>query len=157
MLNNTVSVSLESGYVALLSTIIIGAVLLLATVELAASGWSTRFAVLHNEAKAQSVRLAQSCNAAALAQLLIQPLYLGDATSTGGGGICHVYLLQKNYPTAGMLTIKTRAEVNSSVTEITQQYNLYAIHQGDTPAASVSDIFDIDSIHTEIVTWSENY
>jgi hypothetical protein len=123
----------QSGYVALISTIIIGAVLLVMTIEAGQAGWYTRFIVLGAEAKMQSRTLARSCAEQALAKTMTDPTWIGGATTTSSTGSCYIFPLQKNHPTNEALTIRVQAVVRGSYTNMIFVYDMHDIHQSATP------------------------
>ncbi len=123
------------GYIALLSTIIIGAVLLTITVGAGQSGWFTRFAVLGAEAKFQSHTLASGCINQALATVLVNPKWNGNATTTYSYGSCYVYPLQKHYPHPHVVTIKAQGVVRGAITNVVSEFNMADIHIDESPEA----------------------
>ncbi len=125
-------IQLQSGYVALISTIIIGAVLLVMTIEAGQAGWYTRFIVLGTEAKMQSRTLAQSCAEQALAKTVTDPQWSGGATTTSSSGSCYIFPLQKNHPTSEALTLRVQAVVRGSYTNLVLIYNMHDIRQTAT-------------------------
>ena len=131
------------GYIALLSTIIIGAMLITITVGAGRSGWYTRFALLGAEAKMQSHTRATGCVNQALAILLINPRWNGDVTATYSDGTCYVYPLQKNYPQPQLVTIKVRGEVQGAITNLVAEFNMMEINIG-----VISGVVPIVSQHT---------
>lgn len=125
--------NLNDGYVALISSIIIGAVLLTMTASAGKSGWYTRFMVLGAEAKQQSRTLAAACINEALARVMIDPIWNGDATSTNAIGTCYMYPIQKNYPQNNWVTLRVRGEARGAVTNIVSEFNMHEIHLNVVP------------------------
>jgi hypothetical protein len=119
----------QTGYIALVSTIIISAVLLIMTIEAGQSGWYTRLMVLGTEAKVQSRILAEGCSQQALAQIVSDGTWLGDATTSHQIGTCYVFPIQKNYPNSENVTLRIQATVRNSMTNIVTVYNMHDIHQ----------------------------
>lgn len=125
----------KGGYIALLSTVIISAVLLSMTVGAGQSGWYTRFVVLGAEAKLQSKIVASGCIEEALAKLMIDLDWSGDATSTYGVGTCYVYPVQINYPQNQIVTIRVRGEVQGAFTNIISEFEMKDISLTSIPKA----------------------
>jgi hypothetical protein len=130
--------SYQSGFVALLSTIIISAVLLVLTIEVGQAGFYTRFMVLGIEWKEQSRVAAQSCGEQALARVLTDTAWMGGSTTTLSQGVCHTYPIQKNYPSPGLLTIRVSGEVEQRFTNLVQVYQMGNIYLGTTPLSAQS-------------------
>jgi hypothetical protein len=151
--------SRQNGYVALLSTIIIGAVLLVITIEAGQSGWHTRFMVLGRELKMQSRNLAYSCTNQTLSFVLTDTGYVGGATTTSETGNCYVYPTEMNYPTAGHLTIRTQADVQGSITNLVTEYDMNNFHLDSSPLpvsnlgqANTPDIYPVMIRQIEVPT-----
>ena len=117
------------GYVALLSTMIIGAMLLIMTMEAGQLGWHTRYLVLGTEAKEQSRTIAENCTNQAVAHLITDVNWTGSATNTYKFGTCYVWPLQKNYPVREQLTIKVQTVVWGRVTNLVSVYDMGDINQ----------------------------
>ncbi len=117
-----------NGYIALMSTIIIGAVLLVMTMEMSRTGWSTRFLILGTEAKAESLALAHSCADLAVAQIMTDPTYLGDSTTILASGTCYIFPLMPNTPTPNLLTVRVRSIVRQAVTNLERQYDMADVY-----------------------------
>jgi len=126
----------HGGFVALMATIIIGAILLVATVDLGILGAAARFSILGNENKAQSNALAQSCIQQASAQLLIDGSYRGGLTTTVPFGYCYVFPFVVDVPTAGSVTLRVQAVVNQAVTNLVVVKNYNAIHISPLPQSA---------------------
>ena len=123
----------QEGYIALLSTIIIGAVLLTMTIGAGQSGWYTRFMVLGTEAKQQSKTLASGCINHALARVMADTVWHGDATTTSNAGTCYVFPVQKNFPEINHVTIRVRAVVRGAMTNLVSEFNMNDINVNTTP------------------------
>ncbi len=123
------------GYVALMATIIISAILLVMTVEGSLAGWHARFNVLGTEAKEQASSLAQGCADQALSAIVTDPSYTGDATTTNDIGTCYIFPIQFNTPGAGIITLKAQANVRSSYSNLEMQIDMSEIHLDSTPSA----------------------
>jgi hypothetical protein len=135
----------KGGYIALMATIIISLVLLVMTVEEGSSGWYSRFNILGTEAKEQANALAEGCADQALASIVTDPAYFGDATTTTVGGVCHVFPIEFNTPAQGFVTIKTQAEVRDSYANLEMTMNLNEIHLG-TPSPSKGTLVIITQV-----------
>lgn len=139
MLVNRNYTNKESGYVALLSTIIFSAILLVMTIEAGQSGFYTRFMVLGNEAKEQSRILATGCGERAIGLVMADMTWIGDATTTdSAAGSCYVLPLQKNYPSGNQMTVRVRAGTRGSVTNLVLVYDMEEIHQTGAPLSTPS-------------------
>ena len=76
----------SGGYIALMATIIISAILLVLSVEASLAGFHARFNILGTEAKEQAASLAQGCADQALSAIVTDPSYTGNATTTTSAG-----------------------------------------------------------------------
>lgn len=124
----------ESGFIALMSTIIISAVLLIITVSLNLTGFLGRFNIFDSELKEVSLNLAEACGDTALLNLANAVTYLGDVSV--GSDKCTIVSVQGDTPSAGKTTVKTTAmPANSRVVT-----NIEIV---------------IDSISLEVITWKE--
>lgn len=123
----------ESGFVALMATIVIAAVLLVMSVEGSIAGWNARFNVLGTEAKEQAQALAQGCADQALSAIVTDPSYDGDATTTTAVGTCHVFPIEFNVPIEGVVTIRTQAVVRDSYANLEMQMDMSEIHIDSIP------------------------
>lgn len=121
------------GYVALMATIIISAVLLILSVEGSEIGARARFDILGTEAKEQSLALGEACKDQALATLLSDPSYIGNATTTSPIGTCYTFPILLNTPTAGVITIKIQSRVRNSFSNLEFQITTNNIHLSTTP------------------------
>ena len=106
------------GYVALMATIIIGAMLLVATVDVGMLGAAARFSILGTESKAQAHAMVRGCVDYAAAQLLSDTTYRGGATTTLPFGTCFVFPFAVDVPSTGLVTFKVQANVNQAVTNL---------------------------------------
>ncbi len=122
--------SSQGGYIALMATVIISMILLVMAVQEGSSGWYSRFAILGTEAKEQANSLAEGCADQALAAIVTNPNYGGDATTTTAGGTCHVFPIQFNTPVSGFVTVKTQAAVRGSYANLEITMNMAEIHLG---------------------------
>lgn len=147
----------DSGYVALLSTIIISAILLVMTIEAGQSGFYTRFMVLGSEAKEQSRLLATSCSAQALGMVLADMEWTGAATTTEvTAGSCYVFPVQKNYPASNQMTLRVQSVVRNSVTNLVLVYDMGEILQSGMPAPPLGSAPLIPSVVIpQLKSWQE--
>ena len=90
----------ESGYIALMSVIIISLILLAFTAVLSMSGYFSRFNALAGEYKRVSLGLAESCVNVALLKIAQNPNYTGDETVPVGTNNCNIKLVSYN-PASG--------------------------------------------------------
>ncbi len=131
-------VSGQSGYIALMATIIISLILLVMTVEEGSSGWYARFNILGTEAKEQANSLAEGCSEQAIAKLLTDPTYNGNSTTTYPYGVCYTFPIELNTPSSGLLTIKTQSVVRNSYTNLKVTASMNNILYGNTGTISPS-------------------
>lgn len=141
----------QGGYVALMAIIVIGAILLVVTVDVSMLGAVARFTILGHEAKEQATALAYGCVGQAAAQLVIDPTFRGGSTSTTelAFSSCYVFPFQVDVPTAGLVTFRVQANVRQSVTNLVVVKKYNNIHVMPVPKlttalspapASVADI-----------------
>jgi hypothetical protein len=146
----------ESGYVALLSTIIIGAVLLVMTIELGQSGWYTRFMVLGSEAKEQSRTLATGCSNQALGMVMANMKWAGNSTTTDTeSGTCYVFPVQKNFPTPDTMTLRVQSNVSGAVTNLVLVYDMGEIHQAGAPLPHTVSPPATPTVVPVLLSWQE--
>lgn len=143
-----------SGYIALMATVIIGAVLLVMTAEMSQTGWSTRFLILGTEAKAESLALAHSCTDLAVAKIMTDPTYLGNSTSTLASGTCYIFPLLIDTPTPDILTVRVRGVVRQAVTNLEQQYDMADVYLPEV-ALPVSLSPVTNNLTVTPTTWQE--
>jgi hypothetical protein len=121
------------GYVALMATIIISAVLLILSVGGSEVGARARFDILGTEAKEQSLALGEACKDQTLATLLSDPSYMGNATTTSPVGTCYIFPILLNTPTTGVVTLKIQSRVRNSFSNLEYEIALNNIHLDTTP------------------------
>lgn len=116
----------QSGFVALMTVILIGAILLILIFTLGVSSFFSRYSVLDMENKRASLSLAEGCVNAALLKIAQNPAYApaatGECVSEGGtcGGsgpqrTCKVCSVSYS---GSIATIVTRASFNHTYTNI---------------------------------------
>jgi hypothetical protein len=107
------------GFIALMSVIIIMAILMLIVASTSLTGFFSRFNILDSELKERSSAIASACVDEALLQLANDSSWGGNATTTlPGGEQCYVGLVQNNVPAAGQKTLKTRAFYSNFYTNL---------------------------------------
>lgn len=82
-----------AGFIALMSAIIVSAVILVVTVTLSYSSFFTRYNLLDSEFKERSGALAEGCVDAALLKLAGDPSYSGNETANIGSETCQIRLI----------------------------------------------------------------
>jgi len=101
------------GFIALISAIIISALLLAIVASSSLGGFNSRFNLFESEMKERTMALADACVDHALLELANDLSYAGNATSTIGADTCYVGAIT----TAGsQKAFKTRAFKNNSYT-----------------------------------------
>lgn len=147
----------ESGYIALLSTIIIGAVLLVMTVEAGRLGFYTRFIVLGSESKELSRVLALGCAEQAAALVVTNPVWLGSATTTDSVvGSCYIFPIQKNFPNVGEMTIRVQSVVRNSVTNVVKVYDMHEVRLVNAPVPLPLFVPGVQpNVFPEVIGWTE--
>lgn len=109
----------KGGYIALVSAIIMSAIIMLVAVTASFKGFYGRYNILDSEYKDRSLALAEACADQTLLQLANNPSYGGDATTTiAGAGQCYVGVVQNNVPIFGQKTFKTRAVFQNAHTNL---------------------------------------
>lgn len=109
----------ESGFILLMSSIVISAILVAVVFSLSFSGFFTRFNLLDSYNKEASLNLAQSCGDIAVLKRIQDGAYAGNETLTVGSDSCQVL----TFETSGSeIIIKTTATVHNAVSNI--QINL---------------------------------
>lgn len=81
----TIAKKVNSGFIALMSSIIISVILLLIATTFSFTGFSSRFNILDLEMKERSSALAEACVDTALLKLANNPNYPGGETITVSG------------------------------------------------------------------------
>lgn len=88
----------QSGYIALISIIIIVALMMIISVAVSFSGFFSRFGILENEYKEVSSGLAEACGDAAILKLAGDWAYLGNESITVGFNNCLIVSIQDSGP-----------------------------------------------------------
>jgi hypothetical protein len=115
----------QSGFIALISILIISAVLLATTLSLAQFGIANRFFILHLEQKAVSEKLAEACAHIARIQVYNDPAYVTYTATTVpiAGDTCTIRSIEA---TDDESSIEVQAITGESVT------NLLVVVNNDT-------------------------
>ena len=121
----------DSGFVALITAIILTAILLIVVVTLNQTSFFTRGILLDSEYKERSTALAEACFDIARLKLANDPTYSGGELAIPiGSGFCDIRSVSSNI-------IKTRAVSSGSVTnleiEVGPPPNLSIISWEETP------------------------
>ena len=80
----------DRGFIALMSAIIISAILLVVVIAGSMTGFTTRFTLLDAEAKGQSEAAADACADTILARLASDPSYAGPEAVSVGDDSCRI-------------------------------------------------------------------
>jgi hypothetical protein len=105
----------QSGYIALVSSIIISILLLMVTFAISSSNLSGRFNVLNAEFKERSLALAEACVDTALLKLAQNQSYSGNENIFVGNDQCSILAVET---LSGQKIIKTKAIFQNSVTNL---------------------------------------
>lgn len=108
----------EEGFVALMSAIVLSAVLIAVTVALNQAGFFARSALLDSEYKERSAALAEACANVALLKLAADPAYAGGETLVLQSDSCRIRPTRINSPIAGENTIETSAVFQEASTTL---------------------------------------
>ncbi len=107
----------QKGYIALMSAIIISALLLTITVSLGFSGFLGRLSIVDSQSKERSSALAEGCADTAILEAT-SGIYSNNRTVNIGPDTCTIVSSQKDVPSTGQSTIKTQAIINKSYTNL---------------------------------------
>lgn len=80
----------KRGFVALMSSIIISAILLMVVVLQSFTGFNSRYNILYGEYKERGNAIAEACVSATLLLLANNSAYVGNATTSISGSECYV-------------------------------------------------------------------
>ena len=109
----------QQGFIALISAIVIAALLLTVTATLSFSSYVARFNLLGSEYKERSLALAEACGDTALLKLAQDPNYNpSNEVISLGSDSCTVISLQNNTPIAGQITIITQGQFQKVTTNL---------------------------------------
>ena len=90
---------------------------------LSAGAFFSRFNVLDQEDKVKSFELARSCVDAARLALAESSGVAAPGVINVGTESCNITIIQTNTPSAGQITVHTKAAVNQSVTNLEAVFN----------------------------------
>jgi hypothetical protein len=109
--------STQNGFIALISILIISAVLLATTLGLAQFGIANRFFILNLEQKASSKKLAEACAHIARIQTYNDPLFVRDTLLNVpvGDSTCDIVSIT---PNGGETVIETSAQTGEAITNL---------------------------------------
>ncbi|PIR37991.1 MAG: hypothetical protein COV34_02800 [Candidatus Zambryskibacteria bacterium CG10_big_fil_rev_8_21_14_0_10_42_12] len=108
----------QSGFVALMTAIVLSLIIILITATLNQSGFFARYIALDSEYKEMSVALAEACIDNAILRIISDETYGGNETLRVGDEICTIRPVQIDAPSAGMYTIETQAAFNEATTNL---------------------------------------
>ena len=106
----------NSGYIALISSIIISILVLGIALAISSAGYFSRFDILKNEFKERSSALAEACVDTALLKLAQNQSYNGNENISVGNDQCSI-LATENAPGQKKI-IKTKATFQNAVTNL---------------------------------------
>lgn len=157
--NTNFCVKLEKnlqGYIALMATIVIGAVLLVLTVSITTFGSRARFTLLGIEAKEQSETLAKGCAQRVLGEFIANPAYQGDATTSVAMGTCYVFPIAVHVPSVGFVTLSVQGKVRDSVTNLELQFDMHDIRIDEVATSPLNTpLSPLPSFDSELISWKE--
>lgn len=105
-----------SGFMALMSAIIISVILLLIVTSLSSTSFYMQSNILDSELKERSSALAEACADSAILKLINDPSYNpSDESVTVGGDIC---VIKRIRDTEGRKVIEVRADYRSYITNL---------------------------------------
>ena len=136
MAMNNQSLMPNRGFVALMATITMSAVLLLLIVHMSLVGWSTRFMVLNHETKVQTTHVAHSCADQAILSLVSDSSYRGG-TTTVSGVACLVAFVLPHEPNQELVTIYVQVILGKLQTTLKVIYRMDDVHINETPEPDV--------------------
>ncbi len=105
----------NSGFIALMSAVILSAVLLLLAANLSFTGFFDRSNILDSELKKRSLAAAEACADTAILKLINDKDYIlvaADHTISVGTDSCDIYSLSPAPVRTGNITITTKAKFN---------------------------------------------
>jgi len=138
--------SRHGGYIAIMATVIVSAMLLVMVVQEGFSGWHARFNVLGTEAKERASALAEGCADQALSMLIADLTYEGDTTTMTPAGTCRIFPIEFNTPGAGMVTIKSQGQVSDTFANWSIVMNINELHTGAIPKAPHSGTLIVQTL-----------
>lgn len=101
------NIKTKDGYIALISAIIISALLTIITLTSSFTGFFGRYNILESEYKERSSALAEACADTAMVKLGLDPLYLGNETILVASDSCRILPIAT---TSSSTIIQTKGE-----------------------------------------------
>ena len=126
----------RQGFIALITAMILSAILMVVTVALNQSSFFARSALLDSEYKEKSTALVESCLNTAILKLAVNPAYAGGETIPVQTDSCVIRPVQIDVPVAGQDTIETSAvfrEASSNLRVIINAAGLSIISWDEVP------------------------
>lgn len=105
----------ENGFVVLMSTIILSAVMLAVVFSLSTSGFFTRLNLLDSENKEASFALAEACGQIAVLKLHQNSSYTGNETITVEREVCRILAKETS---GSEIIIKTKSTIGGAVSNV---------------------------------------
>jgi hypothetical protein len=112
----------EKGFVALISVIIIAAILLIVATTLSFTGFFGRFNSLEYEYKERSFTLAEACADEAILKLIVTANYNGGETISVNGNNCSISTMTG----IALKTFTTEASFQNAVTNIRVVFDTFS-------------------------------
>lgn len=106
------------GYIALISVLIISAVLIVLAVSISTISYFSRFNVLDMEYKKRSNALAKGCLNITLFNLSKDINYMSTESIGVNSESCKIFSVRHDAPVVGHITIQTKATVQNAVTNL---------------------------------------
>jgi hypothetical protein len=146
----------HNGYVALMASIVISIVLLLLSTEAALLGWSTRFMVIANESKEQSIRVAHSCAELSIGKLLQNPMYRGNEVIEVAGGSCKIFTFVTSEANEKKVIFRVGAVVDAVVIHHEYIYQITDVHIAE-PLTPLEVMSPNTAPSFTLTSWREMY
>lgn len=106
------------GYVALISVLIMSALLLVMATAISSASFFSRFNILDSEFKLRSHSLAEGCMNLVRFRLSKDTNYSTGENVNIGQDSCQIFSVQHNFPAAGQITVQTKATVKNAATNL---------------------------------------
>ena len=116
---NSLNFNNQKGFIALISVIVIAAILAAITFVLSTSGFFLRFNVFDTESKKISLDVAEACVQTAMLELIQGAVPVLPQTVPVGTNSCKICYISSTNPSVNPKTIQTRAVSNDSYSNIT--------------------------------------
>lgn len=110
----------ESGFIALMSAMVISVLLLAITLTLGLSSFFSRFNVFDSESKARSIGLAEACADSAILEVSGGTYSTNKVINVGptSSDNCTIVSAAKDQPSTGQTLIKTQSVINKAYTNL---------------------------------------